>query len=197
MLQKISTVPALGAVLFVLTACLIMQKPYLGISLNQAQNLTLRLNDPSSTELFEANQAQVSNTSPAEPEKELLVAKAEPKVEAITIEKPKNTPAAPADIEGMIRRYANEYNANPEIMIRIAKCESGFNASAVSPSGAYRGLYQFVTSTWQSNRRAMGLSDDPALMFDAEEAIKTAAFKMGRDGYGAWPVCSQKAIASL
>ena len=98
---------------------------------------------------------------------------------------------APAEIDGMINKYAAEYGADPNMMKKIAKCESNYNPGAISPSGAYHGLYQFVASTWISNRNAMGLDPDPALRHNAEEAIRTAAFKMGRDGYGAWPVCSK------
>lgn len=102
-----------------------------------------------------------------------------------------------AEILDMIRKYAAQYGANAELMIAIARCESGLRSDAVSPSGAYRGIYQFVASTWISNRKAMGEDPNTALMFDVEESIKTAAFKMGRDGYGAWPVCSKKAFKTI
>lgn len=107
---------------------------------------------------------------------------------------PTATPAkqfAPAEYDAMIDKYATEYGADPDLMKKIAKCESGFNPQAVSSTGAYHGMYQFVAATWVSNRNAMGLDPDPALRQNAEEAIRTAAFKMGRDGYGAWPVCSR------
>ena len=102
------------------------------------------------------------------------------------------TPEAPEDIKALIYRYAGEYGVDPEKMIRIAKCESNYRVGAVSPSGRYVGLYQFVDTTWRSNRNAMGFDPDPALRANAEEAVKTAAFKMGRDGYGAWPVCGKR-----
>lgn len=92
-------------------------------------------------------------------------------------------------IVGLVNKYAQMYGAHAQKMLVIAKCESGFNPNAVSPSGTYVGMYQFNASTWGSNRRAMGLDESASLRANAEEAIKTAAFKMGRDGYGAWPVC--------
>lgn len=101
------------------------------------------------------------------------------------------TSTVPADIQVLIETYAPQYGADPAKMAAIAKCESGFNPGAVSPSGAYVGLFQFVSGTWVSNRNAMGLDPNPSLRANAEEAIKTAAFKMGRDGYGAWPVCGK------
>jgi hypothetical protein len=77
------------------------------------------------------------------------------------------------------------------MMIGIAKCESGFRENAVN--GPYAGIYQFVSGTWISNRRAMGLDENLELRYNAEESVKTAAFKMNRDGFGAWPVCQHKA----
>lgn len=209
MLQKLLSAPALGAVLLILTAGLFVQNVDLGLASNLPQKVST-INDLSSKELFAYEQTQIevvlakaeaiSTPSP----KPTIQPKAETqaKVAEITLYKPQPVPQkatveAPSEIESLIRKYAAEYGANPEVMLIIAKCESGMRADAVSASGAYKGMYQFVTSTWQSNRRAMGLDDNPALMLNAEEAIKTAAFKMGRDGYGAWPVCSQKAFRAL
>ena len=101
----------------------------------------------------------------------------------------------PEEVTVLIERYSSQYGINKDMMINIAHCESGFRANATN--GPYAGLYQFVSSTWASNRRAMGLDPNPELRFNAEEAVKTAAFKMSRDGYGAWPVCQKKAAALL
>lgn len=101
----------------------------------------------------------------------------------------------PDEVRLTIEKYANEYGVNKEIMLIIAKCESGFKANATN--GSFGGIYQFLTTTWVSNRKAMGLDPDPNLRFNADEAVKTAAFKMAKDGFGAWPACSQKAFRSL
>jgi hypothetical protein len=98
---------------------------------------------------------------------------------------------APGDVVGLIEKYASEYGVNKDMMIGIAKCESGFRENAVN--GPYAGIYQFVSGTWISNRRAMGLDENLDLRYNAEESVKTAAFKMSRDGFGAWPVCQHKA----
>lgn len=112
-------------------------------------------------------------------------------VASITVTSYKVTP--PEEVNALIDKYALEYRADPILMKSIAKCESGFRAEAVN--GGFGGMYQFLASTWSSNRRAMGLDPNPDLRFNAEEAVRTAAFKMGRDGYGAWPACYQKALA--
>ena len=195
MWQKLSPALALGAVFSLTTAVLFVQKTDLGIHTHEAQILPSIASDPTSRELFSAkSEPQKSLSAQIEPKKARA---SKPEVASLTSYKPEIKNLAPENLEAKIRQYAAEYGANPEVMILIAKCESGFNNNAISPSGAYKGMYQFVASTWQSNRRAMGLSEDLNLMYDAEEAIKTAAFKMGRDGYGAWPVCSQKAFNVL
>jgi len=102
---------------------------------------------------------------------------------------------APHSVIDHIVTYSEAYGVTTDIMIEIARCESGFRENAVN--GPYAGIFQFTSSTWQSNRRAMGEDPNPDLRFNAEEAAKTAAFKMNRDGYGAWPACSRKALSLL
>lgn len=118
-------------------------------------------------------------------------------VSSITSYKPTPAPipTPTEDINSLIQKYADQYGVDANIMKIIANCESGFRQEAVN--GNFGGMYQFLASTWSSNRKAMGLDPNPNLRFNGEEAIKTAAFKMGRDGYGAWPSCSQKAFALL
>ena len=84
-------------------------------------------------------------------------------------------------------KYGNEYGLSVEKLKKIAGCESGLRLDAVNY--IYAGLFQFAPATWRSNRKAMGLDDNINLRFDAEESIRTAAFKIARDGTGAWPVC--------
>jgi soluble lytic murein transglycosylase-like protein len=91
------------------------------------------------------------------------------------------------ELDVMFNKYGEKYGVSPLLLREIAACESSFNPRAVN--GPYAGLFQFCTSTWVSNRQAMGLNPDPELRFNAEEAIKTTAYKISRDGTGAWPVC--------
>ena len=201
-MQKLSAVPALGAVFLTLTAVLFVQKPNLGLAPNQIQLASRTIADPGSSKLF-SYQDQVEAKEPQKPRvaSQTEVKKKEIFIDSINSTLPPVVEVKSAqvsqDVVGLIQKYAAEYGANADVMIAIARCESGFQANATSPSGAYKGIYQFVTSTWQSNRREMGLSDNPVLMYNLEEAIKTAAFKMGRDGYGAWPACHSYAIRQL
>lgn len=107
----------------------------------------------------------------------------------ITVYRQTKLPITPVELEPLFDKYCGEYGLNKEMMKKIANCESHFNSQAVN--GPYGGMYQFSVSTWRSNRQAMGLDSNPDLRFNAEESIKTAAFKISRDGTGAWPVCGK------
>jgi hypothetical protein len=68
----------------------------------------------------------------------------------------------------------------------IRQCESGGNYGAVSPTGQYRGAYQFNYETWAS----VGGSGDPAAASPAEQDMR-AAMLYSRRGASPWPVCGQ------
>jgi hypothetical protein len=67
----------------------------------------------------------------------------------------------------------------------IALCESGGDPTAVSPSGTYRGKYQFDRGTW----RSLGGKGDPAA---APERLqdRLAAKLYARAGTTPWPNCA-------
>ena len=88
----------------------------------------------------------------------------------------------PFSSSGVVR--GTRSRALPRILVRIAECESGGDPTAVSPSGRYRGKYQFSTSTWSQ----MGGEGDPA---QASEALQDrVALKLyRRAGTSPWPNC--------
>jgi hypothetical protein len=67
---------------------------------------------------------------------------------------------------------------------RIADCESGGDPTAISPTGQYRGKYQFDRRTWQH----MGGSGDPAAASEAEQDARAAQL-LARRGTAPWPAC--------
>lgn len=115
------------------------------------------------------------------PEAGILEVIAEKIVEKITGE-------SPNDLESLFEKYSSEYKVDKNLLKRIADCESEFNPQAIN--GSYGGLYQFTTSTWAVTRKSMGMSEDEKERFNAEEAIRTAAFKISRGGLSAWPNCA-------
>ena len=99
-------------------------------------------------------------------------------------------PEAPAAGEGAAEATAEPRAAEPRRRItatleRIARCESGGRATAVSTDGRYRGKYQFDRSTW----RALGGTGDPAAAPEAEQD-RRAARLLRRSGTAPWPGCA-------
>ncbi len=68
----------------------------------------------------------------------------------------------------------------------LRNCESGGNYQAVSPSGLYRGAYQFDLGTWAG----VGGSGDPALA-PPEEQDHRAQVLWSQRGSSPWPVCGR------
>jgi len=94
-----------------------------------------------------------------------------------------------SELENLFSKYANQYSVDKEVLKKIAKCESNFNTNAVFKD--YAGLFQFATSSWISTRNLMGQDNNPGLRTNADEAIKTAAFKISRGELNAWPNCNK------
>ena len=75
----------------------------------------------------------------------------------------------------------------PKVMKKIAICESGGNPRAVSPSGKYRGKWQFSMDTWHS----LGGKGDPAKA--SEYRQDKLAMKLYRaEGTKPWPECARR-----
>ena len=71
------------------------------------------------------------------------------------------------------------------LLDRIARCESGGNPAAISPSGRYRGKYQFSRATW----RSVGGKGDPAKASEREQD-RRARILLSRAGTSPWPSCA-------
>lgn len=95
-----------------------------------------------------------------------------------------------AEFDQMFEAYGNYYNVPPSQLRHLALCETRFRPWV--SNGQHGGLYQYNPRTWSATRERMGLDPNPDLRFDAQEAIKTTAYKISREGSGAWVVCSNK-----
>lgn len=90
-------------------------------------------------------------------------------------------------IYNMINKYSGEKGVDPNVIRRLAICESGFNPKA--RNYIYGGLFQYAPATWKSYRKMMGADPDPDLMFNAEEAIKMTVFIVAQGKLYHWPNC--------
>ena len=75
----------------------------------------------------------------------------------------------------------------PAELVRIAECESGGDPTAVSPSGRYRGKYQFLRSTW---KQWGGRGSDPAEASEAHQDRVALRLYRAR-GTAPWPTCGR------
>jgi len=60
-----------------------------------------------------------------------------------------NYPAG--SIQQIIIDAANAHGVSASWMLKIARCESGFNPRAYNPAGPYIGLFQFLPSTFRAH----------------------------------------------
>ena len=94
---------------------------------------------------------------------------------------------APGILENWFNQYANQYGVDPQLLKRIAYCESEFNQTALN--GIYFGIFQFNEDIWVRYREEMGHDPNPELRLDANEAIKTAAYLISKGKLFFWPNC--------
>ncbi len=93
--------------------------------------------------------------------------------------------AAPAPVEAPRPSMAGS-GPTDEQWARLRQCESSGNYRAVSPSGRYRGAYQFDLRTWES----VGGTGDPAAAPPEEQDLR-ARILYERRGARAWPHCGR------
>lgn len=77
----------------------------------------------------------------------------------------------------------------PRVLREIAQCESGGNPRAVSPSGLYRGKFQFSRATWKG---VGGRGSDPAKASEAHQD-RMALRLYRQQGVSPWPSCGAAA----
>lgn len=86
-----------------------------------------------------------------------------------------------------INDAAKKYGVDAGKMQRMMMCESGGNSNAVSPSGRFHGLFQYLKSTWDGASRQAGWGGYS--IYDPKAQIYTTAWKISVQGYRAWPTC--------
>ncbi|MBI2110674.1 transglycosylase SLT domain-containing protein [Candidatus Woesearchaeota archaeon] len=82
-----------------------------------------------------------------------------------------------SDIEALIISKAVASQVSPELLLRVARCESGFKPSISNPRSTASGLFQFLDSTFLRYAQAYELptdnKNDPSIQ--AELAAKMIA----------------------
>ncbi|CAN5234587.1 hypothetical protein BH18CHL2_BH18CHL2_06020 [soil metagenome] len=107
-------------------------------------------------------------------------ARARPRVAAV----PAAAPSATGDVQGLILDAAARWGADPNQLLRVARCESGFNPSAYNGLYGASGVFQFIPSTWARNSPRAGYAG--ASVFDAVANVNTAAMMFAQGQAGQW-----------
>jgi hypothetical protein len=86
------------------------------------------------------------------------------------------------EIQQIIRNAAAKYSVDANLLLGIAKCESGFNPAAKNRNSTASGLFQFIRGTWAGTPQGrQGIS-----VFDAQANAEAAAWKISQGGLSAW-----------
>lgn len=98
--------------------------------------------------------------------------------------RPRPAPAAPADIEAIIRAAAARFGADPQQLLRVAWCESRYNPSAYNGILGASGLFQIIPGTWAANSVRAGFAG--ASVWDAYANANVAAWMFAHGQAGQW-----------
>ncbi|MBA2731513.1 MAG: lytic transglycosylase domain-containing protein [Acidobacteria bacterium] len=86
------------------------------------------------------------------------------------------------EVEALIRESARRYGLPVDRVLRIARCESKLDHTAISRHGTYWGVYQFSIEMWNNMPEGKGKIDRR----DAVVNINVAHRHMKAHGYSAW-----------
>ncbi len=86
------------------------------------------------------------------------------------------------EVEALIRESARRYGLPVDKVLRIAKCESRLDHTAISRNGTYWGVYQFNIQMWNNMPEGKARIDRR----DAVVNINAAHRHMKAHGYSAW-----------
>jgi muramidase (phage lysozyme) len=87
-----------------------------------------------------------------------------------------------AEIQQLIKDYSAQYGILPDLPLRVAACESGYNQFSKNKSSTASGVYQWLSSSW-SNQPAgkMGIS-----VFDGDANIQAAVWLIAHGQISPW-----------
>lgn len=83
----------------------------------------------------------------------------------------------------LITDAADEFGVDHDLMIRIARCESGLRWNAYNRSGA-SGLFQHMKQYWAG--RAAAIGEPEASIMDPRQNARAAAWMLSTQGTSPW-----------
>ena len=93
---------------------------------------------------------------------------------------------ASSNVEQIVRQAARKYGINEEYFLRIARCESGLNPSAVNTgyneNGYPSGLFQHLSGYWPARASKYGYGGASVLDATANANVTAGMFRDGASG---------------
>lgn len=83
----------------------------------------------------------------------------------------------------MVRAMAVRFKVDPELMVRLVKCESGFKPNIKNSTSTASGLFQFLDGTYYSQAKIYGIT---ALKSNPEAQAELAARMIAAGGLIHW-----------
>lgn len=88
----------------------------------------------------------------------------------------------------MVMGQAEQYGVNPRLAACVCQHESNWNTTAISPTGTYRGLWQWMLPSFKEIRKEMGKADwERDLRLDAWVSTEAAMWAMANGHENYWP----------
>ncbi len=88
--------------------------------------------------------------------------------------------------EQQIRCFASFFGVSPDTAASIAKCESGFDYRAYNPAGPYHGTWQYLSSTFESEKDHFLPRNPKASPYHGRLATIRTMRHVHHHGWGAW-----------
>ncbi len=96
---------------------------------------------------------------------------------------PAGFPAPATELQKRVVKTIREvWGEDADTGIKLAFCESGYGSNVENQVSSARGVFQFIKSTWITERKRMDRPTDLALRFDIQENIETGFSHFKRNG---------------
>lgn len=89
-----------------------------------------------------------------------------------------------AAVVHIVSEAAAEFGTDPQVMLRVARCESGLRPDAVNRTSGAAGLFQHLPQYWAGRAEAVGSPD--AGPEDPVANSRAAAWMMSVQGLAPW-----------
>lgn len=113
---------------------------------------------------------------------------ATPRPTAVIVEAtPQPVSAIAAQIQARISYWSQQYGLDPSWLLRVGKCESEYNPSAVNRhyyagGGNPTGVFQYLPDTWRGFSAEAGLAGASIWDYEAQAHVTAWAFSRGHSG---------------